>query len=563
MQNIARKLVVLLLGLLVSLFVGELVLMLVWKESTEEITPQFKYNYLDIYTKAFKKIGRGERARYRSVRPLMEQQVFSVSKNKQTKRIFIIGESTAQQFDISLLQAQLKRVMPQLDFEIINCGMGAYDAYRTRLIGEEIVNYQPDLIIVLVGNSEFHTTRRVNRFRYRGFLSKSHLFRMLTDQINPPLKIDNLKTANTYYRANVLKLFKTIKKRRIPAVLCTLPVNYRYYNSTRMIPLKYLVFNMLYLHFEDFELSEKMTRSLGGREGFESYIYYQLGKLSDKQKHYKEAVDYYSRQLDSAQLPITCPPQRNDLIRQLASENDIVLADIQNRFNRLVPNGIPGFDLFKDNNHVWPSAYQIYSEEIVDAVYAANQKQGKKMLAASANWQTDKLKSTGYEKIVQKIAQDKHGSEHRLLKLLIFSVATHKGPVSMDAVDLVKQIFLINNDFFNTLPSVKEAVIKELLEQIWVNEMQTQVDGNQFWARVQNHIGIGLLQLGQWELGEKHFNRAVRLDGNNYTPFLFRGITRYLAGEKDNAIEDFGTAAEKNPSFDWGEELAAYLKTKL
>ncbi len=563
MKPISQKLIVLSLGLLVSLVVGELALFLFWKEPVEEITPQFKYNYLDIYTEAFQKRGKGSRTRYRAVRPLMEEQFFPVLKGNKTKRIFIIGESTAQQYPVGLLHEGLKKTLPQFDFEIINCGMGAYDAYRTRLIGEEIVHYDPDLIIVIVGNSEFHSTRRVNRFRYQGFLSRFHLFKLLTDQINPPLKIDNLQEANNYYRANILKLFDTIKKQDIPAVLCTLPVNYRYYNCTKAVPLKYLVFNMMYLYFKDYALSEQMTSLLKEQKGLESYVYYQVGRLSDERKQHKKAFEYYSRQLNAFEFPITCPPLRNDLIRQLAREHNILLADVQKRFSELVPDGLPSFDLFQDNNHVWPSGYQIYTEEIIDAIIGSNRSMGTDILASADFWRYEELTPTGYDRIMQKIRKDKEGSAYRLLMLLVFSVATHNGPLSMEGIDLVKQIDSIDSSYFSTLSTVKKSVINETKSQIWVGELHAQPDSDQFWSKLHSHVGVGLMTIGKIESAKLHFNTAVELDGNSFTPFLFRGINRYLAGKKDEALDDFKTAVKKNSSFDWGKKLADYLDTKM
>lgn len=563
MKNITRKAVVLLLGLLASFVFCELALVLFVKEPPENVSPQFKYNYLDIYSKAFEKFQNNDAVMYRSVRPLMEEQFFPAVPNKHIKRVFLIGESTAQQYDTNLLQTLLQQVLPQFDFDIINCGMGAYDAYRTRLIGEEIVDYQPDLILVIVGNSEFHATRRINRFHYLGLLSKSRLFRLITDHFNPPLKIDNLEEANSYYQANIEDLFETIKNHNIPAVLCTLPVNYRYFNCTRVVPLKYLVLNMLYLHFNDYDLSEKFTRSLPKDNNLESYIYYQLGKLADKRRKYQDALKFYSQQMESFIFPITCPPSRNDLIRHIANNNNILLADVQHRFEQLAPNGLPGFDLFKDNNHVWPSSYQIYSEEIVSTMMTAASTGKMKIFAPFSEWKTEKLQHTGYEQIMTMIQQDKENYKFLMLMQLVFSVTTNDGPLSMEALDMVSQIYSMDSNYLNTISDLKQQVADEMKRQIWVTELQAKPDSDQFWSKLQYHIGVGLMRLGLLSSASKHFDRAVKLDGNSFEPFLFRGINLYLTGKKEQAIADFEVAHINSPAFDWSNELKRYLESKV
>jgi len=420
--SMGRKLFVLWLGLVVAALLSEIILQIAWRGSPDAMNPQFNYNYLDIYKKVFRKKTVGGKVVYESSRPRMEKQVFSETKRAQTKRIFIIGESTAQQFNIPVLKEELGRIFHGTSFEIVNCGMGAYDAYRTRLIGEEIVHYEPDLVIIIVGNNEFHTTRKVNRFRYQSVLAKSKLFSVLMDLLYPPVNIDNLKDANKYYEDNLRGLFGAMHKNNVPAVICTLPVNYQYYNhlGDGLVPLKALVFNLLYFHFGDDLLVEKMAQSLESQEGLGSFVDYLRGKLHEKKEQYDAAYGFYRSELNSTKFPFSCPPVRNDLIRQIVKQEKIVVADVEKRFVQFVSDGISGFNLFKDNSHVWPSGYRLYTREIINAIDQHNRTADDDILAPIVNWQIDNITPLNYSQLLKEIEQDKSGSEHELFKLVIF-----------------------------------------------------------------------------------------------------------------------------------------------
>jgi len=563
MNNLKRKLLVLLLGLITGVLIGEVALHLMWQEPEEEINEQFKYNYLDIYEKVFRRKKVSDKYVYESVRKLMSKQIFIDPKKDLTKRIFIIGESTAQGFDLKILEDELKRVLPKFDFEIVNCGMGAYDAYRTRLIGEEIINYDPDLVIVIVGNSEFLTTRKVNRFRYQGLLSRSKIFRIITDNINPSVNIDNLPDANRYYKENLRKLFEKIKQKDIGAILCTLPVNYRYYNCTSNVELKHLVFNMLYRHFNDHSMAKKLLETLKDNKELESYIYYESGKLSDKKNQYERAYNFYRKELNSFEYTFTCPPDRNDLIRSIAKDEKIVLADIQKKFVHVAPNGLPGFDLFKDNCHVWPSAYRIYTEAIIEAVYNYNRSNKSNILASLADWQIGTMAATDYDKLSKKITEDKNGSEYRLFVLSVFKILNGVGPISIEGIDLIKQIYHINDNYFDNILSAKQSVQEELRKMIWSRVSQINPESNELWSEIYCHIGIALMQLDKKNEAIENLNESIRLNKKSFIPYVFRGILHHMANEKEQAINDFNTAAKQNSNFSWSAELTQYLDTKI
>jgi len=87
---------------------------------------------------------------------------FPVKKSPQTRRVFVLGGSTVQgrpwatetAFSTWLL-FQLQSADPTGDFEVINCGGVSYASYRVDKILDEVLQHQPDAIVLYTGHNEF------------------------------------------------------------------------------------------------------------------------------------------------------------------------------------------------------------------------------------------------------------------------------------------------------------------------------------------------------------------------------------------------------------------------
>lgn len=95
-------------------------------------------------------------------KPLFREDSFRKQKSDSGFRIFCIGGSTVQgrPFAIetafsSWLEIGLKTADPDRDYEVVNCGGVSYASYRLVPIVEEVLQHQPDLIILYTGHNEF------------------------------------------------------------------------------------------------------------------------------------------------------------------------------------------------------------------------------------------------------------------------------------------------------------------------------------------------------------------------------------------------------------------------
>jgi Flp pilus assembly protein TadD len=102
------------------------------------------------------------------------KQEFVARKAAGTLRIFCLGGSTTygHPYDARVaypmcLKRRLERLMPGRQFEVINCGGVSYASYRLAIIADELVNYEPDLIVVHTGHNEFLERRTYHGVRER------------------------------------------------------------------------------------------------------------------------------------------------------------------------------------------------------------------------------------------------------------------------------------------------------------------------------------------------------------------------------------------------------------
>ncbi len=87
---------------------------------------------------------------------------FPVSKSPETRRIFCLGGSTVQGRPYSIptsfptwMKLALETAAPQTRWEVVNCGGISYASYRLVPILEEVLQYEPDLIVICTGHNEF------------------------------------------------------------------------------------------------------------------------------------------------------------------------------------------------------------------------------------------------------------------------------------------------------------------------------------------------------------------------------------------------------------------------
>lgn len=113
---------------LVTVVIETLMILHFGKPALESDPPHFQYQYVDIYKKFFKKVMEKDKDIYIPQRTHNGAKEFPATKSHNTVRIFLIGGSVAYNFGFFEFKNILKTLFPNKDFEVICCGMGAYDS---------------------------------------------------------------------------------------------------------------------------------------------------------------------------------------------------------------------------------------------------------------------------------------------------------------------------------------------------------------------------------------------------------------------------------------------------
>ena len=105
---------------------------------------------------------------------------FSAIKAKGTKRIFCLGGSTTQGEPYkpptafpAWLQLNLQLIDPNQSWEVINCGGLSYASYRLLPILIEILQVEPDLVIIDCGHNEFLETRELSGWKQASVIQRN------------------------------------------------------------------------------------------------------------------------------------------------------------------------------------------------------------------------------------------------------------------------------------------------------------------------------------------------------------------------------------------------------
>ncbi|MCX5785647.1 MAG: tetratricopeptide repeat protein [Elusimicrobia bacterium] len=316
----------------------------------------------DIQKPFFASDGKGE---FCAQRRMSTVDKFSMPKPEGVKRVFVAGESVANILGPGneVLGGNISGG-GNAGFEIINCGMGGYESYRIYGVIKEVINYSPDLLVVLSGNNEsgsescpgleFELRRREFRL----------LERYYTLKYGPQ---EARKKASLKMHENMLvKMARAAKKAGVPIVFCALPANVRDMPPRIPLPLEDGLFASGYRLFYDKKYSgafEKFRLGLISKP-HDYFLNFYMAKTLEKLGRSGEAGPYLLKAADFNEVFLGSVRERNGLVRKAAGSEGACVADLEKFFANISPGGLPGWAEFTDSMHWRPSYNKAVWEEI-------------------------------------------------------------------------------------------------------------------------------------------------------------------------------------------------------
>lgn len=299
------------------------------------------------------------------------KDLFLKKKPENGYRIFVLGGSTTAGFPYGnnlmfsrILWRKLQDTFPGKRIEVINTAMAAVNSYTLLDFTREILEYEPDLILIYAGHNEFYGALGVASFESIGqsrwviktYLKIKHLrlFRLLRNLLskstsrfkqnaaaNPedltatlmerivseqviPLESDLYKKGKEQFRANMEEILRQLEKANVPVVLSELVSNVGDQPPFRSVKL------------DTFPPAKQL---------------YQKAQELEAKGNYNKARQLYFRAKDLDALRFRATEDFNNIIHETASKHKSPVVPMKRIFESHSPNGIIGNKLILEHLH--------------------------------------------------------------------------------------------------------------------------------------------------------------------------------------------------------------------
>jgi len=334
-------------------------------------------------------------------------ELFRVQKQPGTIRVFCIGESTMYGYPYPeninaprFLRQRLEAMYPQRKFEIINLGIPAISSTVIVDLVKNVLNYEPDLLIVYSGHNEFYGTYGVASTEYLGqnraflhfymwlrnlrtfelvrnvvlwvenlFAPKekatrraTFLERMVRDR-EIPMGSNLYLLARKMYAGNINEMIDLAKARGVPIAFTTVASN------EKDLPPFISVFSpgapdsvqakweKLYLagvqllnaHRVE-EALQKFTEAIN-LDTMRADAHYRRAQCLWSLNRFDEARGEFIRARDLDALRFRASSEFNDLLRAICMERGVPIVDLDSIYSANSPHGIIGSNLIIEHLH--------------------------------------------------------------------------------------------------------------------------------------------------------------------------------------------------------------------
>jgi tetratricopeptide (TPR) repeat protein len=336
------------------------------------------------------------------------QELFKAVKDPGTYRIFILGESSAVGYPYfhngafhRWLQFRLMKTFPERNFEVINLGLTAVNSYTIGDFGKQLVDYEPDAVLIYAGHNEYYgalgagSTSQIGNNPYfvrlllaargwrcvqlmthfydwlKGSISgkrvdvQDNLMKRMVEDQRIPVGSEKFEIGVKQFRTNIGDLLTVLQAHGIPTLIGTVVSNLKDQlpfisdltdsaHKDKFFPLYQS--GMTALARGDslaacsfLEAAEKVD------SGYAACDYY-LGRIAYGRGNGPLARHYFVGAKEKDQLRFRAPEEINRTIRELAAGfPGVQVVAVDSLFAARSPLGIPGGETILE--HLHPNLY--------------------------------------------------------------------------------------------------------------------------------------------------------------------------------------------------------------
>jgi len=313
-------------------------------------------------------------------------EIFLKNKPENLYRVFVMGSSIVAGYPHSrhivlsrILEQRLTDALPGKEVEVINLGIAAFNSYSLLDMLDEVLEQEPDVILIYAGHNEFYgglgaaSTATLGHKRWivnlnlwlqefktaqaikeTIYLAQKKLAvkkggdesaRNLMGQVVGNKAIifgdEVYERGRHQFEGNLTDILEKANDAGVPIIISDLVTNLR---------------------------DTKPFVSIGAKEGESANKAYEEAKNLEVQGKFVEAKKKYSKSKDLDALRFRAPEEFNNIIRDAAKANDSHVVSMQKYFDEVSPNGIPGNNLFLEHLHPTVEGQFLMSEVFFDVL---------------------------------------------------------------------------------------------------------------------------------------------------------------------------------------------------
>ncbi len=333
--------------------------------------------------------------------PTPSNDLFLKTKPENGYRIFVLGGSTAAGFPYGqnlmfsrILEARLRDVFPQRAIKVVNLSMSAINSYSLLDFMDEILENEPNAILVYAGHNEYYGALGVasmERFGRRRWFVASYL---KLQRLRTFLLVRNMVTRLKRLLGGAGNAAPSATLMERMAAEKTIPLHSRLYeagvqqfegNLTSIVKKAKragvpVLLSELVCNVRDLEPFVSTEDSTSAERVFEQ------ARQAEQKGEFARAHDLYYRAKDLDALRFRAPEALNDVIHRVASRFSVPFVPMKKVFEDASEHGLIGDDLMIDHLHPKAKGYFL----MADAFFTAMRNNG--FIAAA--WPDSAMPST-------------------------------------------------------------------------------------------------------------------------------------------------------------------------
>ncbi len=486
--------------------------------------------------------------------PGVSFDAFSKDKTDSTFRVFVLGGSSAAGWPYiynatfpKYIQRRLNLLFPDYNNEVVNLGITALNSFALNDIFSDIIDYEPDLILIYAGHNEYYGALGVG---------SSINYGSNTDLTNLIIRLRKYKITQLLENSisRLMKFFNSSEQASNETLM------------SRMIGENEIIFEseLFYRGIEQFEKNISTLLDKAKKENINVIIGNLTSNLKQKplisventntdantvfktaestleNGQNSEAKKLFLRAKDLDPLRFRAPELINEKIKSLSKQFEIPFVNVDSTFTSISPEQITGYNLMVDHLHPNEDGYNLMGKAFFEVMLS------KKFLPKENSneltiFQQDSIMAISfpYTKL------DSSLSELRTIKLLSSYPFVKEGN-SRSYLNKIELDSYIDSTAFRVLNReiswraahqlVADYYFRNGKIESFEKEMTTIISAQPHAEKAYRHLISGLVNARQYTKAVKHIEKLHKRIESDFS-YKWLGSIELINGNNNKAIE--------------------------